>query len=429
MIAARAAAQRLAVAVTSCDREHPSRALLRDGDHLIRNLRVDDPSPVVRTITVSTLRSGEFLVQVEDPHLLGVWTALKTQHGFDLDTGTRIIYNGRQLPDGANGRERGALTFFQESGGVDGMQLHTIYRLRGGMWGPPQSKVPCVVTLTPGANQLIGTEDSIRIDFATGDMMRGVESALRHPQRGLRSISYRIHSGHEDPAEIEADIQRELRGAFEIMHCLCSPWSGASITVRRIRPTVRLRRPNGELVCWRKAEAFLMAHALKIHGAYRSDIFPLALRFLELPPEEWECGDEIPVRVRTIHHHVPLRQPLQFGDISIIIQPSTILHAHAHYRVDYRCETEGVYRWRSGAAEDGRDLEQPLPAHVTEPYERGRLPHPYPYLDLNDFEMASAFQRNEGLRSVARSWHVYTSDVATSSSAGQRIQLHYDASF
>ena len=141
MIAARAAANRLAVAVTSCDREHPSRALLRDGDHLIRNLRVDDdPSPVVRTITVRPLWGGNFLVQVEDPHLLGLWTALKTQHGFDLKTDTRIIYKGRQLP-----KEKDALTFFQESGGVDGMLVHTVDRLRGGMWG---AEVPCVVTLT-----------------------------------------------------------------------------------------------------------------------------------------------------------------------------------------------------------------------------------------------------------------------------------------
>ena len=420
MIAARAAANRLAVAVTSCDREHPSRALLRDGDHLIRNLRVDDdPSPVVHTITVRPLWGGNFLVQVEDPHLLGLWTALKTQHGFDLRTDTRIIYKGRQLP-----KEKDALTFFQESGGVDGMLVHTVDRLRGGMWG---AEVPCVVTLTPGANQLIGTEDSIRIDFATGDMMRGVESALRHPQRGLRSIGHQYYS---DPAEVEADIQRELRRALDFMPCLCSPWSGASVVVRRIQPTVRLRKPNGELVCWRKAEAFLMARALKIHGAYRSDIFPLALRFLELPPDEWECGDEIPVRVRAIHHkYVPPGGRLQSGDISIIVQPSTALHAHAHYRIDYRCETYDVYRWRSRSAEEGRDLGQPVPTHVTEYYDQRRLPHPYPYLDLNDFEMASAFQRNERLRSVARSWHVYTSDVATSSSAGQRIQLHYDASF
>ena len=141
MIAARAAANRLAVAVTSCDREHPSRALLRDGDHLIRNLRVDDdPSPVVRTITVSPLSRGNFLVQVVDPHLLGVCMALKTQHGFDFDTELYCIYNGRRLPDG-----EGALTFFQESGGVDGMLVHTVDQLRGGMWG---AEVPCVVTLT-----------------------------------------------------------------------------------------------------------------------------------------------------------------------------------------------------------------------------------------------------------------------------------------
>lgn len=416
MIAARAAAHRLAVAVTSCDREHPSRALLRDGGHLLNNLRVDDPSPVVRTITVSPLSRGNFLVQVVDPHLLGVCMALKTQHGFDFDTELYCIYNGRRLPDG-----EGALTFFQESGGVDGMQLHMVYRLRGGMW---RARVPCVVTLTPGANQLIGTEDSIRIHFATGDMMKGVESALRDPQRGLRSIGYQYYS---DPAEIEAGVQRELRRALDFMHCLCSPWSGASVVVRRIQPTVRLRRPNGELVCWRKAEAVLMARALKLHGAYRSDIFPLALRFLELPPDEWECGDEIPVRVRTIHHHFS-RQGV-FGDITLIIQPSTALHAHAHYRIDYRCETHDVYRWRSRSAEEGRDLGQPHPYYSAEYYEKQRMPHPYPYLDLNDFEMASAFQRKEGLRSVARSWHVYTSDVAAISSAGQRIRLHYDASF
>ena len=65
-----------------------------------RNLRVDDdPSPVVRTITVRPLWGGNFLVQVEDPHLLGLWTALKTQHGFDLRTDTRIIYKGRVLKD------------------------------------------------------------------------------------------------------------------------------------------------------------------------------------------------------------------------------------------------------------------------------------------------------------------------------------------
>ena len=186
--------------------------------------------------------------------------------------------------------------------------------------------------------------------------MKGVESALRHPQRGLRSIGDQYYSDHD---EIEAEVQDHLRRAYDFMHCLCSPWSGASVVVRRIQPTVRLRKPNGEFVCWRKAEAFLMARALKLHGAYRSDIFPLALRFLELPPDEWECGDEIPVRVRTKHHkYVPPGGRLQSGDISIIVQPSTALHAHAHYRIDYRCETYDVYRWRSRSAEEGRDLGQ-----------------------------------------------------------------------
>ena len=55
MIAARAAAHRLAVAVTSCDREHPSRALLRDGDHLLDNLRVDE---IVETVRCGPLESA-----------------------------------------------------------------------------------------------------------------------------------------------------------------------------------------------------------------------------------------------------------------------------------------------------------------------------------------------------------------------------------
>ena len=78
MIAARAAAHRLAVAVTSCDREHPSRALLRDGEHLMAHLRDgDDPSPAVRTVRCLIGLGGQPVqIQIEDPHLFGVWVAL-----------------------------------------------------------------------------------------------------------------------------------------------------------------------------------------------------------------------------------------------------------------------------------------------------------------------------------------------------------------
>ena len=75
--------------------------------------------------------------------MLGLWDGVEDPTRVRLRTDTRVIYKGRQLP-----KEKDALTFFQESGGVDGMLVHTVDRLRGGMWG---AEVPCVVTLTPRA--------------------------------------------------------------------------------------------------------------------------------------------------------------------------------------------------------------------------------------------------------------------------------------
>ena len=358
----------------------------------------DDPSPAVRTVRSLIGLSGQPVqIQIEDPHLFGVWVALMKR---GVWKGYRS-YNSHIAPGGLAGTRftrlygRDALTYFQELIGAaaDGMELSHFSQLRAGTWFA--EPIPLDLTLTPGANQLIGTHDPIKIELAPEELMWRLEAAMAHRERGLASLQF------DDEAQIERARRRLRLKMHDLLECLRNPWRGASFTVWHIQPTVRLRRPNGKLACWRRAEAFLMVRALKIHGAYRSDIVPLALRFLELPPDEWERGD------RRIHASIEIRccRGTRAWD-TIIIQPTAPLQMHSHYRIDYRCEH--------------RDFQDPFRTST-------RIPHPYPYLDLNDFEMASTFQRDDGLVAAGRSWHVYTSDVTTSPSAGQRIRVHHEA--